>query len=201
MCTKKVLAFVLLCIAYVMPNLAVADEKSAASDFVNNIGKQALAIISNTEKSKEEKAAALEQLFTKNVDIDWIAKFVVGRYWKIATDDQKKQYMDNYRAFILSHYTTNFAEFSNADFEVTKIIADDNGGNIVTMRIKRPQAEDIVVDYTIKKSDKGALRVYDITVEGVSMITTQRSDFSSYIAQNGFDYLISQLAARTKKDL
>jgi phospholipid transport system substrate-binding protein len=192
-------AFLILCFLSVSPFTANADDKSDASAFTTNIGKQALAIIVDKGKAKEEKNAALEQLFVKNVDIDWIGKFVVGRYWRTASDEQKKQYLANYKAFLISHYTSNFAEFTNANFEVTKVIDDGNGGELVTMRIKRPQAEDIIVEYTIRKSQSDGLKVYDITVEGVSMISTQRSDFTSYISQNSFDALVSQLAARAKQ--
>jgi len=196
---KRFFAFLMLCVL-ATGTQAFADDKNQASTYVDSLGKKALAVISDAAKSKEQKNAALQDLFVANVDIDWIAKFVVGRYWKTATDEQKKQYMANYRDFIISHYTSNFAEFTNANFEVTRVIPDESGGNVVTMRIKRPQAEDIVVDYTVRKSASGGLKVYDITVEGVSMITTQRSDFSSVIAQNGFDNLITQLGERSKKE-
>jgi phospholipid transport system substrate-binding protein len=179
---------------------ANADDKGQASAYVTDLGKKALAVISDSAKSKEEKNTALEKMFIANVDIDWIGQFVVGRYWKAANEEQKKQYMENYKNFLVSHYTSNFAEFTNANFEVTRVVPDESGGNTVTMRIKRPQAEDLVVDYTVRKNSAGAMKVYDITVEGVSMITTQRSDFSAVIAQNGFDYLISQLKTRSQQE-
>lgn len=178
---------------------ASADDKSQASAYVTDLGKKALAVITGST-SKEEKNAALEKMFIANVDINWIGQFVVGRYWKAANEEQKRQYMENYKNFLVSHYTSNFAEFTNADFEVTRVVPDESGGDIVTMRIKRPQAEDLVVDYTVRKNSAGAMKVYDITVEGVSMITTQRSDFSAVIAQNGFDYLIAQLKMRSLQE-
>ena len=70
---------------------------------------------------------------------------------------------------------------------------DDSGGNVVTMRIKRPQAEDVVVEYSIRQKEGDGLKVYDIIVEGVSMLTTQRSEFNSVVSQKGLDYLIAQL--------
>ena len=197
---KILFALCALCFATMFSFTARADDKSDASAFINNVGKQVLTIISDKSKAKEEKNAALQKMFVDNVDIDWIGKYVVGRAWKTATDAQKQKYMASYQTFIVDHYTTNFAEFTDANFEVTRVVPDDNGGNIVTMRIKRPQAEDVIVDYDVKKSDAGSLKVYDITVEGVSMITTQRSDFTSVINQNSFDYLISQLEARNQKD-
>src|SRR5579871_218156 len=94
-------AFVILCFFSVAPLSANADDKSDASAFVDNIGKQALAIITDKGKSKEEQTTELQDLFIKNVDIDWIGRFVVGRYWRTASDTQKTQYMANYKAFIV----------------------------------------------------------------------------------------------------
>jgi len=195
---KIVFACLVLLFTYIAPLPVSADDKADASAFIDNVGKQALGIISDKSKSKEQKNGELQQLFIANVDIDWIGKYVSGRYWRTASDAQKQQYMTNYKTFLVSHYTSNFAEYTNANFQVTRVMPADSGGDLVTMHIKRPQAEDIVVDYTIKKDSSGAFKVYDIIVEGVSMITTQRSDFSSYIGQNGFDALITQLAARSK---
>lgn len=197
---KRFLVLCIVCLAGVFSSPVFADDKTDASAFVNKVGHDALAVISDKSKNKEQKDAALEAMFVENVDIDAIGKYAAGRAWKTATDEQKQKYLANYKIFLTNHYTKNFAEFTDANFEVTKVIPDDTGGNTVTMRIKRPQAEDVVVDYDVKKSEAGALKVYDITVEGVSMLTTQRSDFSSVISQNSFDYLISQLAARNLKD-
>lgn len=196
---KRFIAFFIVCLTCIVSSSGFADDKKDASKFVDNLGRQALAVITDKAKTKEAKNASLEKLFVDNVDIEWMGKFVVGRNWKSATDEQKKLYLTNYKTFLVSHYTSNFAEFTDADFEVTRVIPDGNAGNIVTMRIKRPQSEDVIAEYTVRKGDKGSLMVYDITVEGVSLITTQRSDFSSVISQHGFDYLISQLAVRSKK--
>lgn len=199
---KPLFAFFVLCLAGLFSLPTYADDKSDASAFVNNLGKQVIAVITDKSKGKERINNELQKMFVDNVDIDWIAKYVVGRAWKTATDDQKQKYMANYKTFIVNHYTHNFAEFTDANFEVTRVLPDDTGGNIVTMRIKRPQAEDVIVNYDVKKdsSGSGAFKVYDITVEGVSMLTTQRSDFTSVISQNDFDYLINQLAVRNQKD-
>ncbi|HEU5046248.1 MAG TPA: ABC transporter substrate-binding protein [Rickettsiales bacterium] len=194
---KRWLAVLVVVFAGMFSASVYADDKADASAFVNNLGKQALSVVKGSQ-SDQEKESALEKMFQENVDIDWIAKFVVGRNWKAATPEQQQKYLANYKAFLIAHYTSDFAKFTNANFEVTRVVPDNRGGQTVTMRIKRPQQEDVIAEYTVKKNDAGQFKVYDIIVEGVSMITTQRSDFSSAIAQNGFDYLINQLGERSK---
>ncbi len=179
---------------------ASAADKNEASAFTDTLGHHALTIIADKALSKEDKRSRLEALFEKNVDINWIGKFVLGRNWRDATDEQKRQYITNYKTFIIRHYTSNLSEFTNADFKVTKVTPEERGGNIVTMHIRRPKAEDTIVDYLIRRKEGDGLKVYDIVVEGVSMITTQRSEFSSVVSQKGLDYLIRKLAERSAQE-
>ena len=84
---KKFLAALIVCVA--CASAAHADDKQAASQFANDLGHKALSIITGGE-SKDAKQQKLEELFAQNVDIDWIGTFVLGRYWKTATDDQEE---------------------------------------------------------------------------------------------------------------
>lgn len=177
-----------------------ADDKGDAEAFANELGHKALAVITDTSLSKLEKRSQLEVLFEQNVDIDWIGRFVLGRYWRGASDQQKQDYLAHYKTFLIKHYTSNLTEFTDANFVVTKVEPEERGGNVVTMRLKRPKSEDTIVSYTVRKKASGELGVYDIVVEGVSMITTQRSEFSSVASQKGLDYLIAQLAERSKTE-
>ncbi len=200
MCAKRFFAGLFMCLGLCVAHPAAANDSDDAKAFTVDLGHKALAVLSDNSGSKQDKRERLEALFAENVDIDWVGKFVLGRFWKSATDEQKQQYITNYKTFLIKHYTSNLTEYSNADFEVTRVVAGDNGASIVSMRIKRPGAEDFLVDYSIRRSSNGALMVYDIVVEGVSMITTQRSEFSSVVSQKGLDYLIAQLAQRSKRE-
>ena len=196
---KKFFALFFLCLTFGLTHPAFADDKAEASVFANSLGHKALEIISG-DAPKSEKQAKLEELFARNVDIDGIGKFVLGRNWRTATDDQKKRYLANYRTFTIKHYTANISDFTNTDFEVTRVTPDDRGGNIVAMHIKRPGQEDIVTEFDVRPMPNDGLKVYDITVEGVSMITTQRDEFNSVVARDGLDHLIDQLKLRSETD-
>lgn len=187
----------LLCVPFTQ---ALADDKAEASKFANELGHQALKVITDKSLAKDAKRVRLEALFEENVDIDWIGKFVLGRYWRGASDQQRQDYLANYKTFLIKHYTSNLTEFTDANFEVTKVTPEDRGGNTVTMHLKRPGAEDTIVNYTVRKNEKGKLNVYDIIVEGVSMITTQRSEFNSVASGKGVDYLIAELGKRSQPD-
>jgi phospholipid transport system substrate-binding protein len=177
---------------------ALAAPVDDASKYVESLGNSAIKTLSNKKLNKEMKSEKIEQIFRKNVDIVWIGRFVLGRFWRQATDDQKKRYLKEYETFLVQHYASRFADYSSGSFKITG--ARDAGNNefIISMQIKSDESgsEPILVDYRVRKTIS-SFAVFDIIVEGVSMITTQRSEFNSVISNKGMDYLISQLAHKS----
>ena len=174
---------------------AFAAPVDDASKFVETIGNSAVATLTSKTLSKEDKRIKIEKLFHENVDIPWIGKFVLGRFWKQATDDQKSRYLQQYGGFITNHYASRFSDYSSGSFKITGTKDDGNNEFTISMQIQSGESggNPVLVDYKIRKTDKN-FRIFDIIVEGVSMITTQRSEFASVLSNNGMDYLITQLA-------
>lgn len=178
-----------------LPGAARADE---ATDFIDNIGKQVVKVLGDKSASDATRQAKLEGLFRKSVDVDWIGKFVLGKYWRTASEMQQKRYLDNYGGFLIKSYTSKFKEYTGSEtYKIVSSKKDDEGRHIVTMELVRPGQASVLVDYKLRKEGK-KLRVFDIVVEGVSLLTTQRSEFASVVSRKGLDYLIDQLQKRAQ---
>ena len=179
-----------------------AAEKKAdthkVEEYANSLGDRALDIITNKTLAKPVKQLQLEGLFADSVDIPWVGRFVMGRFWREASDAQKAQYLAEYQKFLVTQYAGRFAEYSGGDFKVVSTRDDGNGEYLVSMELLTDDktAEPVLVDYRVRE-EKGKFKVFDIIVEGVSMITTQRSEFASVLSNKGIDYLIQQLASKT----
>ena len=170
---------------------------NTASAYIEQLGQAALSTISNKAITAEQKKATLEQLFQANLDFDFVGKFVMGRHWKLATPDQQARYLDAYRNFLTRHYTSRFSEYTSGTFKITGERPGNEGETVVSMEIAsgQPGEAPILIDYSVH-AVAGGYKVYNIVVEGVSLLTTQRSEFNSVINKNGIDGLISQLAAK-----
>ena len=175
---------------------AQAPSVASATAYINNLGKNALGVLQRDE-SEAQKLQQLEAMFTGEVDIEWVAKFVLGKYWRTATPEQQQRYTENYRVFLVKHYTGKFTEYTSETFKVTSGRDDGNGQYTLAMKIIRPGKEDVNVDYRVRQSEDGRLKIFDIIVEGVSLITTQRSEFASVAGREGIDSLIDRLAKKT----
>lgn len=168
---------------------APADAKS----YIDRLGSQALTIIASPKLTKAQKQAKLTTLFSDSVDIPWVARFVMGRFWRQASDAQKSAYLREYQKFLIKHYTSRFADYTGGTFTITNSKDDGDNEFTVSMQLQGDKkSEPVLVDYRVR-AGQGGFKIFDVIVEGVSLITTQREEFSSVIAQNNIDYLIKQL--------
>jgi phospholipid transport system substrate-binding protein len=174
-------------------NTAHATVEEARS-FVTQLGDRTLAIIANTTLPTPEKENQLTSIFTETIDTEWIAKFVLGRYWRTATPAQQQQYLALYKKFLISSYVPNFREYTGEKFTVSSVSQLENDEYLVQTQIIHPNKPSTRVDYRLRKNlVSGSYKIYDIVAEGVSLITTQRSEFGSIAARDGVDVLIKKL--------
>lgn len=203
---RKLLCVFVACASLFAASVCVTQALAAPVDdagkYVETLGNDAVDIISDKNMNKEVKRKKIEQIFRDNVDIAWVGRFVLGRFWRQTTEEQKKRYLKEYETFLVRHYATRFTDYSGGSFKIIGSHADGDGEFIISMQIKSGDAgsEPVSVDYRVRadgKSHKNNFVIFDIIVEGVSMITTQRSEFASVVTNKGIDYLITQLASKS----
>lgn len=190
---------VILMIGLFAATPALANEEGASS-FVNDTATKAINVLSS-DKSETAKLGDLEALFRSSVDVNWVGQFVMGRNWRSLEDEQKVAYLKNYEKFLIKHYTANFKEYTKGTtFKINQSRPLQRKGQyLVTMSIQQSGApQPIMVDYRVRESEN-KYSVIDIVVEGVSLLNTQRAEFSSVVQRKGADYLIKQLANRAAK--
>lgn len=191
------LACSLLLVVSATANAAPKTKGSPdAGAYIQSLGDNVLHTISDKSIPQDKKQVMIEGMFKENLDFDWVAKFVTTRFWKQATDDQKARFVETYKNFLTKHYTSRFSEYTSGSFKITGSKDIGEGQTLVNMEIAATDGgQPILVDYKVHKVG-GGFKVYDIIVEGVSLITTQRSEFSAVLNKSGFDGLIQQLAAK-----
>lgn len=175
-----------------------ASDEDAAMAYVDNIAGQTMKILDSSD-SKASKSKKLEAIIRQHVDIDWIGKFVMGQHWRKANKAQQANYLNNYKGFILSSYAKRFTEYDGSGYKMIKARKDSADKYTVKMSID-VDGKPTAVDYKLRKHG-GGYKIYDLNVEGVSLITTQRSEFNSVIQSKGIDYLIEELGNKSSSAL
>lgn len=184
----------------------IAGKKEAASAsyntpeqaFIDRVAENVLKVIRSTE-SEQVVEDELEAVFEQHVALDWVAKFVLGRHWRTASEQQREQFLKYYREFIVRSYARRLQNYSGENYEVSEPTGLGKDRYKLTMKIYRPEGgQPILVDYKIReKSD--SYKIYDIVVEGISLIATQRDEFDSVIDRNSLDALINALKRKARQ--
>ena len=151
------------------------------------------------QAGNQDKIFALaEEKIVPNFNFDKVSRLVLGKNWTKASPEQKAAFQAEFRTLLIRTYATALSKYKNQTIEY-KPLRMAEGANTVSVKtaILQPGGQPIAVDYSLeKKAD--TWKVYDIVIEGVSLVTNYRGQFAQEIRQNGIDSLIKKLGDKNK---
>jgi phospholipid transport system substrate-binding protein len=176
---------------------ATAESDDPAGAFIRELGDRAVRILFEKENTSfEQREAAFREIMVEGFDIATISRFVLGRHWKTASEQQRSDYSTVFVDFIVRVYASRFDAYNGEKFEIGSVLDEADGDKIVRARILRPSGgEPIGVDFRVRSMDE-RYRVVDVNVEGISMLHTHRVEFASVINRKGIDGLLTDLRSR-----
>lgn len=179
---------------------AVPVVTQDALNFANSTGKALL--MSFQEKDLSKRYKQLDEIILKYVDIDYIGKFVIGKYWRIMTQEQQQKYMDIFKRYGLSYYKTLPLDFaSTLTYKVVNTEIDGKFTNIFTVVNFDLNAQTQAISLVFRVHEKdGIIKAVDVKVAESSMLLAYRSKFYQMIAQNDeeIDWFLEDLEDTTK---
>lgn len=172
--------------AYIV--VAAGSEVAAegARTFIQNMAGKAIGFLGDSSMTAEGKKQAFRKLLQDSFDMKTIGRFSLGRYWRVATPEQRKEYQALFESMVINVYSQRFSEYKGQKFEARSFRSESENDTLVTSFIIPAEGPEIQVDWRVRHKN-GNYKVVDIIVEGVSMSVTQRSDFSSVIQRGGGD--------------
>ena len=150
--------------------------------------------------NKQKIYQLAEEKILPSFDFEKISRLVLGKAWRKATDLQKKQFKSEFRSLLLRTYSIALSKYKDQGIEI-KPMRMKPADEIVTVKTEIVQdgAQPIKVNYALAKNGNTWL-VFDIVIEGVSLVTNYRSQFSSEIRKGGMDSLNKKLAKKNKSN-
>ena len=175
----------------------------APDELVKRTAEDVLTIIKSDkdiQAGNQEKLFALtEEKILPNFNFDKVSRLVLGKNWTKATPDQKTAFQSEFKSLLLRTYATALSKYKNQTIEYAPLrMADGATTASVKTSIVQSGGQPIAVSYTLEKQADASWKVYDIVIEGVSLVTNYRSQFAQEIRQNGLDSLIKKLADKNK---
>jgi phospholipid transport system substrate-binding protein len=162
---------------------------------------EVLAILKSDKELKSgnlNKAYELvEDKVLPHFDFDRMTQLAVGRFWQKTTPEQKKSLVHEFKNLLVRTYASALTSFTNqvVEFKPLLLKPDDTDVTVKT-EVKQPGGQPIPIDYSMYKTDFG-WKVYDVSIDGVSLVINYRASFGNTIRQSGVDGLIAMLRAKT----
>ena len=171
-------------------------------ELVKRTAEDVLAVVKtdkDIQAGDQRKIFALaEEKIVPNFNFDKVSRMVLGKNWSKATPDQKTAFQAEFRSLLIRTYATALSKYKNQviEYKPFRKASESNVASVKTL-IVQPGGQPIAVDYTLEKQGD-AWKVYDIVIEGVSLVTNYRGQFSQEIRTNGLDSLIKKLGDKNR---
>ncbi len=194
---KYILPLLMLSLLFTKTASAQLDKK--AEDFVKSLTQNGIENIINANISQEEKTKRFEKVFNESLDLDFIGKFVLGKYWRQATPAQQKEFLNAYKQFNIKTWSKRFDEFKGKRFVFTGTKSSNSKNQIfVNSQVPMENAQPASVVWRIREN-KGQIKVVDIIIENVSLAITARNEYGTFIKNNNnsIDALINHIQQKT----
>jgi phospholipid transport system substrate-binding protein len=187
-------------VALAVPLAALAQE--APDALVKRTTDEVLAIIKSDKDLQSGNTKKIVELAEQKVlphfDFTRMTRLAVGRNWAQASDAQKEALTKEFRTLLVRTYSTSLSQYRDQKIEVKplKVSPADKEATVRTAVIQQGGPQ-IPIDYAMEKSDKGWM-VYDVVIDGASLVTTYRGSFNDQIQKGGIDGLVKTLQDRNR---
>lgn len=177
---------------------ALAQETPDA--LVKNVSQEVLSIIKSDPKVQAGDQARIREVVETKLlpyfDFERITALAMGRNWRQATPEQRKELVEQFRALLVRTYSGALAQYRNQTMEYKPLRAEPNATEVtVRTEVVRPGQAPVPIDYSMAKTGT-TWKAYDVIVGGVSLVTNYRDEFNEQIRAGGVDGLIKSLVAK-----
>ncbi|HVA15014.1 MAG TPA: ABC transporter substrate-binding protein [Stellaceae bacterium] len=182
----SVLLSVLALAAALLGSPARAMQAADPSTLISQLVNQAIGIIQNKQVSEQDRQTKFRNLLESGFDIPRISRFVLGRYWRSASAEQRQQFDRLFEEWVVRTYSARFHDYSGETIQVTGTRPESDSATVVLSQFVSPNGgPPAKVEWHVRKSSDRDYKVVDVSVEGVSMALTQRDEIAAVADRNG----------------
>lgn len=163
---------------------ARAQAATKAMAFVQQTGDRLVAVV-NSSIPSADKRRSLAQIIEGAVDVNGVARFCLGRFWRTASEDQQRRFIAAFHEVLVTNISAKLGEYQGVKLTVQRGRQQDDDA-IVTTIVERPNNPPTNVDWVIEQP-LAAPKIVDVIAEGTSLRLTQRQDYASYLSRNNND--------------
>lgn len=175
-------------IALWIPIETYGEEGSGirAEQFIEVLSSEALTLATDTTLTSKDRLSKISKLLSEGFDMPWIARFVLGRNWRNASQNEREEYSSLFKTILEHSYSRQFTDYSGQKILILGHKLGRRDYIFVRSRIFDPERSNIHIDVNWRLVPAGnSFKIVDIVIEGVSMAVTQRNEYASVLQRNG----------------
>jgi len=173
------------------------------SQVINEAIQQLIAELRERETELEEDRSQLyemvERVIVEHIAVDKVAKLVLARHWRDASKEQQRQFAEEFKNLLIRTYASALFQYTGQEemhIRPTKF-SDDGLIAVVRTDMMLRGGRPIPVNYKFLKLETGEWKIFDVTISGISLVTTYRAGYRRIIQTEGLDGLITRLKHKT----
>jgi phospholipid transport system substrate-binding protein len=184
--------------------LSALAQEAAPDVIIKSVTEQVLDVVRNDKDIQAGKSKRVMELVDAKVlpyfDFTHMTQLALGHVWRQASPAQQQALTEEFKSLLVRTYSKALTEYRNQSIDYKPLKMQDGATNAkVRTEIKQSGDQPIQLDYYLERQDKG-WKVYDIAVEGISLVANYRSSFAAEISKGGIDGLIQSLQAKNKSN-
>ncbi len=186
---RQRLSFAFLIVALVF-GVAVSDARALQSNdpssLISSLVDEAIGVIKDPQIASTDREKRFRSLLEAGFDIPRIARFVLGRYWASASDQDRQRFSSLFEDWIVRTYAARFTSYSGQTIKVTGTRSESEISTVVQSQFTSPDNPNPAkIDWRVRKESDGSYKIVDVSVEGISMALTQRDEISTVADRAG----------------
>jgi phospholipid transport system substrate-binding protein len=194
---KKIIASIFI---FILSLSAISSAEENPFDvFVKKILDESFAILKDKSTDTKNKIPKVEALISANMDLDWMSKFVLGRYRRSLSQTEISNFISTYSVYVVKTYGNAVKSYNDETVDIKSRVSMSENEFAVTSQLLRKNSSPVNIDYLVRKMPNGTYKIFDVVTEGISLINSHQAEFANILNNNNFDYLMSEIKNKIEK--
>ncbi len=193
---KKITLLTVACLITATTAFATVTDtiKKTVDEVIHIVGDKEL----KKKNNEQRRRAAIKKSIATIFDSQEMAKRALGKHWKQRTPAEQKQFSELFATLLENSYAGKIESYNNEKVVYTKETLDGDYAEIKS-KVITPKQDEYTLDYRLMKKENGTWMVYDVVIEGVSLVSNYRTQFNKIITTNGYPELVKKLQAKSNE--